>query len=640
MDIALFSQYNDAFSIFSAHYCNSFLNKKPLASRLNFSSTYLIVVIATATKKEEKHNFRYLMLDEVWKRFSNRKTCDKKPQQANQLDSSETMIAVRDPITNRSIVMPVTRYFEITNNANPEEAIRALEQRSPFRTALKGVLDHVDPIAREDKNDADTPLLGKRKEEVADLSKLIKKTVTIEEGLSIPSGKVFVNDLVIYDTCVDILKEHNKIPWARRSQAKINFITPLKKVMEKVEAGEIILHVSDVRDALIQALKDKNVATLRLQRETEEKLNGELAVAKEANQSLSTQLAAVRNGSELAAASQENSVLRKTAADFQRALEESRRRFAEEEQRRKEEKEEYDRKMAEAKAEFAQKLKDQEESHARLMEQGRQDFNKMFEDMKAQIAAIKADHTQQMAAAKKQADYRMEVQKIAHEKELKDQLAEQDVIVAERNAFRDKYEKQTSEIKKSGGFETLKLVSQCSSARNTQEEKAASGPPDYLRCPITLELIRDPVVASDGFTYERAAIEAFLARTEEPISPMAHTAFTSKDVRPNQSIKEAINDYVQTIIRQAVQLQQLPAEDVVPLAVAATATVTMTTTVATTAAATTTAGPTSPSFAAGRRRLSFHYHEPERRDNNEAVLPAPAASDGARVSPRSSVSGS
>ena len=36
---------------------------------------------------------------------------------------------------------------------------------------------------------------------------------------------------------------------------------------------------------------------------------------------------------------------------------------------------------------------------------------------------------------------------------------------------------------------------------------------DYV-CPITHEVPKDPVVASDGYTYERVAIEAWLLRGE------------------------------------------------------------------------------------------------------------------------------
>jgi len=41
---------------------------------------------------------------------------------------------------------------------------------------------------------------------------------------------------------------------------------------------------------------------------------------------------------------------------------------------------------------------------------------------------------------------------------------------------------------------------------------------DHLKCPITLELMVDPVTAEDGYTYERTAIETWLKR--HPSSPL------------------------------------------------------------------------------------------------------------------------
>ena len=35
--------------------------------------------------------------------------------------------------------------------------------------------------------------------------------------------------------------------------------------------------------------------------------------------------------------------------------------------------------------------------------------------------------------------------------------------------------------------------------------------PDALCCPISMEIMRDPVIAADGHTYERAEIEAWFA---------------------------------------------------------------------------------------------------------------------------------
>ena len=40
-----------------------------------------------------------------------------------------------------------------------------------------------------------------------------------------------------------------------------------------------------------------------------------------------------------------------------------------------------------------------------------------------------------------------------------------------------------------------------------QEEEKVRRVPDYFECKITMGLLRDPVILSSGFTYEREAIE-------------------------------------------------------------------------------------------------------------------------------------
>jgi len=51
-------------------------------------------------------------------------------------------------------------------------------------------------------------------------------------------------------------------------------------------------------------------------------------------------------------------------------------------------------------------------------------------------------------------------------------------------------------------------------------------------CPIQHEIMRDPVVASDGFSYERAAISEWMLRSN--VSPMTRTLFSSKYKISNQ----------------------------------------------------------------------------------------------------------
>jgi hypothetical protein len=67
---------------------------------------------------------------------------------------------------------------------------------------------------------------------------------------------------------------------------------------------------------------------------------------------------------------------------------------------------------------------------------------------------------------------------------------------------------------------------------------------DEFICPITYELMRDPVVASDGHTYEKAAIDKWLKhhqlspRTNEPMAPLTI---------PNINMKKLIQDIIDEV---------------------------------------------------------------------------------------------
>lgn len=68
---------------------------------------------------------------------------------------------------------------------------------------------------------------------------------------------------------------------------------------------------------------------------------------------------------------------------------------------------------------------------------------------------------------------------------------------------------------------------------------------DEFICPITYELMRDPVVASDGHTYEKAAIEKWLKshqtspRNGEPMGPI---------LIPNINVKKLIQDIIDEVL--------------------------------------------------------------------------------------------
>ena len=77
-------------------------------------------------------------------------------------------------------------------------------------------------------------------------------------------------------------------------------------------------------------------------------------------------------------------------------------------------------------------------------------------------------------------------------------------------------------------------------ARSSEASEAAEVPDDYV-CPITAEIMTDPVSTADGFTYERAAITEWL-RTKDT-SPKTGATLESKALIPNYSLRSLIHAF-------------------------------------------------------------------------------------------------
>lgn len=85
-------------------------------------------------------------------------------------------------------------------------------------------------------------------------------------------------------------------------------------------------------------------------------------------------------------------------------------------------------------------------------------------------------------------------------------------------------------------------------------------PSQVFHCPITHELFVDPVLAADGHTYERDAIQRHFNQHRIARSPMANTNLGSKDVISNHSIKKAIEEYKDKVVRAASEVLPLVVE--------------------------------------------------------------------------------
>jgi hypothetical protein len=74
-------------------------------------------------------------------------------------------------------------------------------------------------------------------------------------------------------------------------------------------------------------------------------------------------------------------------------------------------------------------------------------------------------------------------------------------------------------------------------------------------CPITRELMVDPVIDPEGNSYEKQAIEDWIHQNGR--SPITRTVLSTNDLRPNRALKIAINEYRDSI-QSDVQVSHKP----------------------------------------------------------------------------------
>ena len=75
-------------------------------------------------------------------------------------------------------------------------------------------------------------------------------------------------------------------------------------------------------------------------------------------------------------------------------------------------------------------------------------------------------------------------------------------------------------------------------------EPEPTPPPDELMCPITSELMRDPVMTIDGNTYEREAIEAWFGRGKTT-SPLTNEELAQTLLTPNRLVKKLCESWLE-----------------------------------------------------------------------------------------------
>ncbi|KAF8028789.1 hypothetical protein BT93_E1444 [Corymbia citriodora subsp. variegata] len=92
-------------------------------------------------------------------------------------------------------------------------------------------------------------------------------------------------------------------------------------------------------------------------------------------------------------------------------------------------------------------------------------------------------------------------------------------------------------------LERMQILSEGSSS-NWSDPGEPSHPPPYFICPISQEIMQDPHVAADGFTYEAEAIKGWFTSGHDT-SPMTNLQLPNLSLVPNQTLRSAIQDWLQ-----------------------------------------------------------------------------------------------
>ncbi|KAJ7979310.1 Protein kinase domain [Quillaja saponaria] len=89
-------------------------------------------------------------------------------------------------------------------------------------------------------------------------------------------------------------------------------------------------------------------------------------------------------------------------------------------------------------------------------------------------------------------------------------------------------------------FPILKRLHDVANA-SAQLEQADIFPPSHYYCPILQEIIDDPYIAADGFTYEYRAIKAWLGKHN--VSPVTKVRLQNSMLTPNHTLRSSIQEW-------------------------------------------------------------------------------------------------
>eukprot|EP00698_Gefionella_okellyi_P026253 TRINITY_DN9937_c0_g1_i1.p1 TRINITY_DN9937_c0_g1~~TRINITY_DN9937_c0_g1_i1.p1 ORF type:complete len:272 (-),score=33.24 TRINITY_DN9937_c0_g1_i1:203-928(-) len=100
-------------------------------------------------------------------------------------------------------------------------------------------------------------------------------------------------------------------------------------------------------------------------------------------------------------------------------------------------------------------------------------------------------------------------------------------------------------IRREYEIQTLKSQIECLKREYRKLVRGIRTLPRELACPISLEVMIDPVIAADGYSYDRDQITVWLRGHDT--SPLTLTRLAHKELIPNLALRSLIGDYLERL---------------------------------------------------------------------------------------------
>jgi len=122
-------------------------------------------------------------------------------------------------------------------------------------------------------------------------------------------------------------------------------------------------------------------------------------------------------------------------------------------------------------------------------------------------------------------------------------------------------------IRRIKAFVWCVLVAVCAQGARACEDPHAGRPHDHF-CPLTQRIMADPVVAADGYSYERRAILDYFRRATGPgpiLSPQTRAPLDAQTLIPNMPLKAMISEWRRGAVVEPSPLDHLDATQIADL---------------------------------------------------------------------------